>query len=56
MFNRILFKETCTFSGTRNDFPFLSQMMKQAHSWGYGINSVTETDTKETDSKPAHVQ
>lgn len=56
MFNRILLKETCTFSGTWNDFPFLSQMMKQAHSWGYGINSDTETDTKETDSKPAHVQ
>lgn len=31
-------------------------MMKQTHTWRYGINSDTETDTKETDSKPAHVQ
>lgn len=25
------------------------------HTWGYGINSDTVTDTKETASKPAHV-
>lgn len=34
----------------------LSQMMKQTRTWGHGINSDTETDTKETDSQPAHVQ
>lgn len=31
-------------------------MMKQRHTRGYGINSDTEADTKEADSKPAHVQ
>lgn len=56
VFNRIFFKETCTFSSKLNDFHFLSQVMKQTHTWGHGINSDTETDTKETDSKPAHVR
>lgn len=56
IFNRILFKETCTFSGKWNYFHCLSQITKQTSTWGHGINSDTETDTKETDSKPARVQ
>lgn len=56
MFNGIIFKGTRTFIGKWKDFHFLSHMMKQTHTWGFLINSDTETDTKETYSKLANVQ
>jgi len=31
-------------------------MTRQTYAWGYLINSESETDTKETYSKPANVQ